>query len=113
MQYYEDRRKRKQQLEKEMSDMEMEHSDRAEFRNLLAIKESNHLRLRRTKMDQSAFKKLANLGGGAFGNVFLVRKKDSGFLYAMKCMRKKDVWNKKQIAHVKVSWKASFDRCLI
>ena len=41
------------------------------------------------------------VGRGAFGEVRLVQKKDTGHVYAMKILRKKDMLEKEQIAHVR------------
>lgn len=68
---------------------------------MLNQKESNYNRLRRAKMEKSMFVKIKTLGIGAFGEVCLTRKVDTGALYAMKTLRKKDVLNRNQVAHVK------------
>ncbi|ETN69669.1 kinase domain protein [Necator americanus] len=47
------------------------------------------------------FEVLQHIGVGAFGRVSLVKKKDSGQVYAMKSLLKKDVIMKQQAAHVK------------
>ena len=47
------------------------------------------------------FEHVATLGTGAFGEVDLVRKRDSGKLYALKTLRKRDVLQRNQVAHVK------------
>jgi len=52
-------------------------------------------------MDRTAFRPIAVLGRGAFADVQLVRKRDSGALYAMKRLRKADVLRNRQAAHVK------------
>uniref|UniRef100_A0A8D3D0S4 non-specific serine/threonine protein kinase n=1 Tax=Scophthalmus maximus TaxID=52904 RepID=A0A8D3D0S4_SCOMX len=44
---------------------------------------------------------IKTLGIGAFGEVCLARKEDTGALYAMKTLRKKDVLLRNQVAHVK------------
>ena len=41
------------------------------------------------------------IGKGAFGEVRLVQKKDTGHIYAMKILRKKDMLLKEQVAHVR------------
>lgn len=48
-------------------------------------------------MDKSMFVKIKTLGIGAFGEVCLTRKVDTGGLYAMKTLRKKDVLNRNQV----------------
>ncbi|KHJ75832.1 kinase domain protein [Oesophagostomum dentatum] len=59
------------------------------------------MRLRRQKMNKDMFEVLQHIGVGAFGRVSLVKKKDSGQVYAMKSLLKKDVIMKQQAAHVK------------
>lgn len=71
------------------------------MRKILYQKESNYNRLKRAKMDKSMFVKIKTLGIGAFGEVCLVCKVDTHALYAMKTLRKKDVLNRNQVAHVK------------
>ena len=41
------------------------------------------------------------IGKGAFGEVRLVQKKDTGKIYAMKTLLKSEMFNKDQLAHVK------------
>lgn len=72
-----------------------------QMRMMLSQKESNYIRLKRAKMDKSMFEKIKTLGIGAFGEVCLARKVDTGALYAMKTLRKKDVLLRNQVAHVK------------
>uniref|UniRef100_A0A8C6VNU1 non-specific serine/threonine protein kinase n=1 Tax=Naja naja TaxID=35670 RepID=A0A8C6VNU1_NAJNA len=71
------------------------------MRKILYQKESNYNRLKRAKMDKSMFVKIKTLGIGAFGEVCLACKVDTHALYAMKTLRKKDVLNRNQVAHVK------------
>lgn len=44
------------------------------------------------------FKKKIVIGRGAFGEVRLVQKKDTGHVYAMKILRKADMLEKEQVA---------------
>ncbi|XP_033965427.1 serine/threonine-protein kinase LATS2 isoform X1 [Pseudochaenichthys georgianus] len=92
---------RRLQLEQEMSKAGLSEAEQEQMRKMLNQKESNYNRLRRAKMDKSMFIKLKTLGIGAFGEVSLTRKVDTGALYAMKTLRKKDVLNRNQVAHVK------------
>ncbi|XP_014670714.1 PREDICTED: serine/threonine-protein kinase Warts-like [Priapulus caudatus] len=101
MKIYQQRVERRRQLEKEMDKVGLSEEAQCEIRRLLQQKESNYMRLKRAKMDKSMFKKLKTLGIGAFGEVALVRKIDSGQLYAMKTLRKSDVLRRNQVAHVK------------
>ncbi|XP_075967516.1 serine/threonine-protein kinase LATS2 [Anarhichas minor] len=92
---------RRLQLEQEMSKAGLSEAEQEQMRKMLNQKESNYNRLRRAKMDKSMFVKIKTLGIGAFGEVCLTRKVDLGALYAMKTLRKKDVLNRNQVAHVK------------
>eukprot|EP00457_Paulinella_chromatophora_P000718 gb/GEZN01000718.1/.p1 GENE.gb/GEZN01000718.1/~~gb/GEZN01000718.1/.p1 ORF type:complete len:693 (-),score=118.05 gb/GEZN01000718.1/:372-2450(-) len=47
------------------------------------------------------FQLLKVIGRGAYGKVFLVRKKATSVLYAMKVLRKKDIIQKKVVGHTK------------
>lgn len=67
----------------------------------LGKKESNFLRLRRTKLSLDDFKTVKVIGKGAFGEVRLVQKKDTGKIYAMKTLLKSEMYAKDQLAHVK------------
>ena len=93
---------RRFQLESELSKLDLDSGIKDMMRKLLRQKETNYLRLRRTKMNKNMFEHIKVLGVGAFGEVNLVRKKDeSEALYAMKILHKSDVFNRNQAAHVK------------
>ena len=95
------RDKRKKQLEVEMTRVGLSEESQTEMRKMLVQKESNYIRMKRSKMSKSLFSKVKTLGMGAFGEVALVRKIDSNALYAMKTLRKADVLRRNQVAHVK------------
>ena len=82
------------------------------------LKESEFLRSKRATIDRSHFTVLKTIGRGAFGEVchhccvsdvyvvdcfkvMLVRRKETQQLYAMKTLRKSEIVQKNQIAHVK------------
>lgn len=67
----------------------------------LGKKESQFLRLRRTKLSLEDFINVKVIGKGAFGEVRLVQKKDTGKIYAMKTLLKSEMYKKDQLAHVK------------
>ena len=98
---YQQRIRRRTQLEKEMAKVNLPEEAAQQMRRMLHQKESNYIRLKRAKMDKSMFVKIKTLGVGAFGEVALCRKKDTGMLYAMKTLRKSDVLKRNQVAHVK------------
>ncbi|ETE64891.1 Serine/threonine-protein kinase 38-like protein, partial [Ophiophagus hannah] len=66
-----------------------------------ARKETEFLRLKRTRLGLDDFESLKVIGRGAFGEVRLVQKKDTGHIYAMKILRKADMLEKEQVAHIR------------
>ncbi|KAJ3148727.1 Serine/threonine-protein kinase [Geranomyces variabilis] len=64
-------------------------------------RESEFLRLRRVRMGVDDFTTVKVIGKGAFGEVRLVQKADTGKIYAMKTLRKTEMVKKDQLAHVK------------
>ncbi|KYQ91197.1 protein kinase 3 [Tieghemostelium lacteum] len=62
-------------------------------------KETKTVKKNSKKLTIDDFDLLKVLGVGSFGRVFLVRKKNTTKLYAMKVLSKKDIMKKKQIAH--------------
>lgn len=51
------------------------------------------------KITFKSFKILRVLGSGAFGKVFMVRKKDTGQIFAMKALKKRTLIQKKQLKY--------------
>ncbi|KAI5245310.1 serine/threonine-protein kinase LATS2 [Manis pentadactyla] len=98
---YQQKVNRRLQLEQEMAKAGLCEAEQEQMRKILYQKESNYNRLKRAKMDKSMFVKIKTLGIGAFGEVCLACKVDTHALYAMKTLRKKDVLNRNQVAHVK------------
>ncbi|CAL2029313.1 unnamed protein product [Caenorhabditis brenneri] len=101
LQQYREREKRMRQLQKEMASAQLPDMMREKMLGILQQKESRYTRLRRQKMSKSHFTVISHIGVGAFGKVSLVRKKDTGKVYAMKSLEKADVIMKQQAAHVK------------
>ncbi|KRZ68810.1 Serine/threonine-protein kinase LATS2 [Trichinella papuae] len=98
---YKERVNRRMQIEQEMARANFPVQIQCQMRKLLAQKESSYLRLKRQKMAPSMFERLKTIGVGAFGEVVLVRRKDTDTLFAMKVLRKFDVLKRNQAAHVK------------
>ncbi|KAJ7180669.1 AGC/NDR protein kinase [Mycena filopes] len=63
--------------------------------------EASHLRLRRTKITLADFRTVKVIGKGAFGEVRLVQKLDTGKVYAMKSLHKAEMLKRDQLAHVR------------
>jgi len=78
-------------------------SDERKQRQLLqhGKKESTFLRLHRTKLGLDDFRTVKVIGKGAFGEVRLVQKTDTGKIYAMKTLKKEEMLKKDQLAHVR------------
>uniref|UniRef100_A0A8D2H1R8 non-specific serine/threonine protein kinase n=1 Tax=Urocitellus parryii TaxID=9999 RepID=A0A8D2H1R8_UROPR len=98
---YQQKVNRRLQLEQEMAKAGLCEAEQEQMRKILYQKESNYNRLKRAKMNKSMFVKIKTLGIGAFGEVCLACKVDTHALYAMKTLRKKDILNQNQVAHVK------------
>lgn len=63
--------------------------------------ESSIMRNGRKRLGLTDFTIIKTIGKGAFGEVRVVRNKQDNVIYAMKTMRKKDMIEKNQVAHVK------------
>ncbi|CCK70812.1 serine/threonine protein kinase CBK1 KNAG_0F01440 [Huiozyma naganishii CBS 8797] len=96
-----ERNERRVELESELSSHDW--SDERKSRQLTSLgkKESQFLRLRRTRLSLEDFQTIKVIGKGAFGEVRLVQKRDTGKIYAMKTLLKSEMYKKDQLAHVK------------
>lgn len=59
--------------------------------------ESQHLRLKRTKIRLTDFRTIKIIGKGAFGEVRLVQKLDTAKVYAMKTLQKAEMLKRDQV----------------
>jgi serine/threonine protein kinase len=80
----------------------LEHSNTSTEDKLRAFnefdrKESDQLRSRRNRMKVLDFQHLATIGKGGFGNVFLVRHKGTGGVFALKRMQKTAMKQRNQV----------------
>ena len=96
-----ERQERLRRLEESLSDKGLEESVIVEKRNQHAAKETEFLRLKRSRLGVDDFDPIKVIGKGAFGEVRLVQKVDTGHVYAMKILRKCDMVEKEQVAHVR------------
>jgi len=94
-----ERKQRLQRLEESLRDEPEE--QKSEKRAQHAVKETEFLRLKRSKLGVDDFDPIKVIGRGAFGEVRLVQKIDTGHVYAMKILRKTDMVAKEQLAHVR------------
>nr|CDS16541.1 NDR protein kinase [Echinococcus granulosus] len=96
-----DRQNRYKILECMMESEGLTEDQKQQKRSQHALKESEYLRLKRARLTVDDFTPLKVIGKGAFGEVRLVQKQDNGYIYAMKILRKADMRQKDQIAHVR------------
>ncbi|EDO42700.1 predicted protein [Nematostella vectensis] len=99
-QHYE-RKNRLKLLEQSMTQQGLSEAEKEERRKLHAQKETEFLRLKRSRIGKEDFDSLKVIGRGAFGEVRLVQKQDTGHVYAMKILRKADMLEKEQVAHAR------------
>jgi len=95
------RNERKAQLEREMDVMELSEKERNVMRKELDKRENSYLRMKRLGISVNDFEKIKVIGRGAFGEVAVVRKKDTKEIYAMKKLKKEEMLKKDQVSHVK------------
>jgi serine/threonine protein kinase len=81
---------------------------RVEKRSQHATKETEFLRLKRSRLGVDDFESLKVIGKGAFGEVRLVQKVDTGHIYAMKILRKADMVEKEQVNVIFFNLKEQF-----
>lgn len=98
-----ERNERRLNLERTLLNEESNTSQERKRKQLINLgkKESQFLRFRRTKLSLNDFNTVKVIGKGAFGEVRLVQKKDSGKIYAMKTLLKSEMYKNEHLAHVK------------
>uniref|UniRef100_A0A8C0UGB8 non-specific serine/threonine protein kinase n=1 Tax=Cyanistes caeruleus TaxID=156563 RepID=A0A8C0UGB8_CYACU len=92
---------RQKKLEQMMEEEGLKDEEKRIRRSAHAQKETEFLRLKRTRLGLEDFESLKVIGRGAFGEVRLVQKKDTGHVYAMKILRKADMLEKEQVGHIR------------
>jgi len=101
---YQQRQQRRLTLERELHEHLQDQATRQQMREMLRQKESNYLRMKRTRQSQSRkhFKKIRKIGQGAYGEVSLVQSvaQPNASYYAMKRLRKSQIVKQNQVAHV-------------
>ena len=89
---------RRVEVERKLAGDTMMSDDRKQ-RQLVGLgkKEGSFLRLKRTKMGLNDFRTVKVIGKGAFGEVRVVQKADTGRIYAMKTLKKEEMLKKDQV----------------
>jgi len=98
---HKDRSERRRKLEESLLENNLSDLAKIERRRMHGVKETEYLRLKRAKLGVEDFDPLKVIGKGAFGEVRLVQKVDNGHVYAMKVLRKSEMVEKEQVAHVR------------
>eukprot|EP00184_Porphyridium_aerugineum_P004673 CAMPEP_0184698608 /NCGR_PEP_ID=MMETSP0313-20130426/5170_1 /TAXON_ID=2792 /ORGANISM="Porphyridium aerugineum, Strain SAG 1380-2" /LENGTH=490 /DNA_ID=CAMNT_0027157571 /DNA_START=153 /DNA_END=1625 /DNA_ORIENTATION=+ len=90
---------KRKEIEKKIAGMHLKDEEKDKVMKEQTHAEMMQLRERRRPIHQADFEPLAILGKGAFGEVKLVRKKDTGQYFAMKKLQKADMGRREQVAH--------------
>ena len=98
-QYFAERAARRAQMGAEMAARGVAACARGPFWAKLRALETQYLRARRQRMRGRAFEALAVIGRGAYGEVRLVRLRDTGHVFAMKILDKEQMVARRQQLH--------------
>ena len=98
---HEEREMRQEKLEKVMGEEGLTNEEKGLQRSAHARMETEFLRLKRTRLGLEDFESLKVIGRGAFGEVRLVQKKDTGHVYEMKILCKADTLGKEEVGHIR------------
>ncbi|XP_047316028.1 serine/threonine-protein kinase tricornered-like [Impatiens glandulifera] len=101
MRNLQERRERRNSLEKKLADADVSEEDQNNLLKFLEKKETEYMRLQRHKMGVDDFELLTMIGKGAFGEVRICREKTTGHVYAMKKLKKSEMLRRGQVEHVK------------
>ncbi|KAJ6890450.1 hypothetical protein NC651_024070 [Populus alba x Populus x berolinensis] len=96
-----ERKERRNVLEKKLADAEVSEEEQDNLLKYLEKKETEYMRLQRHKMGADDFEPLTMIGKGAFGEVRICREKSTGHVYAMKKLKKSEMLRRGQVEHVK------------
>ncbi|CAI0558837.1 unnamed protein product [Linum tenue] len=96
-----ERRERRDMLEKKLADAEVTEEEQSNLIKYLEKKETEFMRILRHKMGADDFEPLTMIGKGAFGEVRICKEKSTGHVYAMKKLKKSEMLRRGQVEHVK------------
>ena len=89
------------ELNNKMTVMNLSETEQQLIKQEILHKDAEQMRLRRKRMSVYDFESIAIIGKGAFGEVRVVRNKQTGEVQAMKKMIKSEMICKNQIMHVR------------
>jgi len=101
MSQIDERKERRVALEQQMEQMKLSSDVRKKMISKMEEEEIKRTPEIKKKIKLDDFDMVAIIGRGAFGEVRVVRKKDTGQVYAMKVMKKTEMLKKNQVAHIR------------
>ena len=96
-----EKQSRRKALEHKMSSLKLDEEHKEKLRNDLCKLEIQEMRQARKRLTTDDFYPEKIIGIGSFGQVRLVKKKDTGEIFAMKTMIKSAMVLKNQVSHVR------------
>eukprot|EP00128_Syssomonas_multiformis_P001641 Colp12_sorted_trinity150504_noHs@22626 len=84
-----------------MEEARLGEAEKEEMRKSLAQKESDALRMKRSRIDRSHFTSVKIIGQGGFGEVRLVKEKSTGDIFAMKIINKNEMLARNEFKNLK------------
>ena len=89
------------QLQQKMGELQLSTDEQDMIKQEIMHKEASALRDKRRKITVFDFEPVAIIGRGAFGEVRVVRHRETGEILAMKKMNKTEMVNKNQVKHIR------------
>ena len=97
----EDKRDDWEEINKKMTELGLSENEQKMIKDDIVHQESVRLREQRKQISVTDFEPLTIIGRGAFGEVRLVRQKETGKVFALKKVNKNEMIKKNQVQHVK------------
>ena len=96
-----EKKERWDELNKKMVVMNLSETEKQMIKQEIVHKDAEQMRLRRKRISVFDFENIAIIGKGAFGEVRVVRNKQTGEIQAMKKMVNNEMIGKNQVMHVR------------
>lgn len=96
----EKRKEKLDNLEDHLENLSLSDDEKSELKKQFSEDAANHTP-QRQRLTVHDFETVSIIGRGAFGEVKVVRKKDTGEVFAMKYMKKDDMIKKNQVQHIR------------
>eukprot|EP00743_Colponemidia_sp_Colp-15_P000587 GILK01000659.1.p1 GENE.GILK01000659.1~~GILK01000659.1.p1 ORF type:complete len:505 (+),score=87.31 GILK01000659.1:204-1517(+) len=96
-----ERKERWEELQDQMDAINLSPEEQEAVKKDMMRQESEYNRMKRKKVSVRDFDSIKLIGRGAFGEVRVVRKRDTGEVFALKKMKKTEMVYKNQVGHVR------------